>query len=128
MKIALRRPPKDENGNVRDFTPVPEGKYRALIDTVEEVEDQWGGLRINFIFQGGDQDGKSRELRVFPNGEAIRSLFESVGLDSESEDAEFNDTDLVGSEVNIFLEITRKAGKEYNKVKKFTAVPVKKAK
>lgn len=122
MKVVLKRPAKESNeGAPRDYTPWDESKYRVKFLSFEEIDDQYGGLFVEFQAVGGDYDGQERRVRVFPNSEAIRTLVELTGGDTEDDEVEVDFDVLVGKEANVYIIHRSKGENTYMNAKKFSA-------
>jgi len=120
MEIVLKRPPKEsKEGSTQDYSPWDESKYRVKVESAEEVSDQYGGFTLDVRAIGGDYEGQTRRFRIFPNSEAIRTLVDVTGGDSEEETATLDLDSLVGMEVNVYISHREKAGKTYMNIKKF---------
>ncbi len=125
MKIALKRP----EGSKGDFVLLPDGKYRVQVSQVEEVDDQYGGIRLSLKVLQGDYVGKEvNNLRVFPRSVALRSLVEVLGDDPDSDEVELNTDDLENLALNVYLTaVPSKKNPEmtFQQIKRFAPVPKK---
>ena len=108
--------------------PLPEGKYRVKTSNPrmgsEVFKDNYGDVVLTLTVQQGDYANRELDVRIFPNSEALRSLVESMGGDSEAEEADLDFDGLEGLELNAYVGIKPgKKGGEFNIVKRFAPAP-----
>lgn len=129
--IALKRSVgKGEATSDDRPAPVPKARYLVVIDSIEDAEDKYGGVKVAVTIDQGDFKGRTVEsLRVFPGGkygpsEALRSFIELVGGDAESDSFDYDAADYTGLRAYAFLDVkSGKKGGEYNIVTRFAPAP-----
>jgi hypothetical protein len=129
--IKLRREGDQQES---ENTVFPKGKYRVKVMGQEQSSGEgkekngkkgrpWSALVIDLKFVGGDYAGHQQKFFLFDGREAQLSLFEAAGfeVDREADSLEVNLDDLIGLDLNVFLE-PNKAG-TYNNVVRFEPAP-----
>lgn len=103
----------------QDFTPVPEGKYEAIIDGVEIKETQKGDEMWLVHFKLLNENYKNRQVLtnlVFNEGGYgnIKKLYSAIFGTKLPKNCETSDID--GEKVLIDVIITEYNGKKYNNI------------
>lgn len=129
--IQLRREGQQQDGDNIVFA---KGKYRVKVVGQEQASGEgkavngkkarpWSALVLDLKFVGGEHAGHQQKFYLFDGREAQISLLEAAGVEiaQDTESVEVNLDDLIGLDLNVFLE-PNKSG-TYNNVVHFEPAP-----